>query len=414
MATPSTGGPERPALQTEPTRSSRPRRWTILVAALLAACGGYAIYAFAAKTEGGKSEAGSPAAAKAGPPAVPVVAVAARQGDVPVYLSGLGTVAAYNTVTVKSRVDGQLLRIAIQEGQFVHEGDLVAEIDPRPFEVQLTQAEGQMARDQAQLRDAKLNLGRNQALLGRELIARQQVDDQAAAVGQYEGAVKMDQGLIDNAKLQLTYAKITAPISGRAGLRLVDAGNIVHANDANGLFVITQVQPISVFFTLPEDDLQALLKRMHAGEKLTVEAYDRAGQKQIATGELLTIDNQIDPATGTMRVKSVFPNADGALYPNQFVNVRLLLDVDRGVLIAPRAAIQRGPQGSFAYVVKPDQTVEVRPIQVGPIAGDDAAIEAGLSPGELVVVDGTDKLRAGSSVRVQAARGEEAAPPPKS
>ena len=335
-------------------------------------------------------------------PSVPVVAAAAREGEMPVYLTGLGSVTAFNTVTVKSRVDGQLVNVAFQEGQFVHQGDLLVEIDPRPFQVQLTQAEGQMARDLAQLRDAQLNLMRYRDLLARELISKQQVDSQAAQVGQYEGAVKMDQGAIDNAKLQLVYSHITAPISGRVGLRLVDAGNMVHASDQNGLVVITQMQPIAVLFTLPEDNLPPVLKKLHAGDPLPVEAYDRAGQTKIATGSLLTVDNQIDQSTGTARLKAVFQNEDNALFPNQFVNVKLLLDVRKGAVIAPLAAIQRGPQGTFVYVVKPDQTVDVRPVTLGPTAGGDAAIDTGLSAGEQVVIEGVDKLRPGSRVQVQA------------
>jgi len=258
-----------------------------------------------------------------------------------------------------------------------------------------------MARDVAQLKDAQINLARNQQLLAKQLIAKQQVDDLAAAVGQYEGAIKMDQGLIDNARLQLIYCHITAPISGRVGLRLVDVGNMVHATDQTGLLVITQVQPIAVLFTIPEDNLPPILKKLQADERLPVEAYDRAGQTKIATGSLLTVDNQIDQSTGTTRLKAVLENQDNALFPHQFVNVRLLLDVRKGAVIAPVAAIQRGSQGTFVYVVKTDKTVEVRQITVGPTAGTDAVIEAGLSPAEMVVVDGVDKLRAGSTVQIK-------------
>ncbi len=331
---------------------------------------------------------------------VPVAAVAVHQGDMPVYLTGLGSVTAFNTVTVKSRVDGQLIKVAFQEGQFVHEGDLLAEIDPRPFQVQLTQAEGQMARDAAQLKDAKITLERYRELLAKQFISQQQFDSQAATASQYEGAVKVDQGLIDNARLQLTYSRLTAPISGRVGLRLIDVGNIVHASDQNGLVVITQVQPIAVLFTIPEDNLSPVLKKLGAGEQLVVDAYNRTGQTKIATGSLLTVDNQIDQSTGTFRLKAVFQNENHELFPNQFVNVRLLLDVQKEVAIVPLVAIQRGPQGTFVYVVKEDKTAAVRPVTVGSTEGNNASIEAGLSPGELVVVDGADKLRAGSPVRV--------------
>ena len=378
------------------------RRWPWLLAVVLLAGVGYGLHATSATRQPASAE---PAARPVGP-AVPVSVATAREGDLPVYLTGLGSVTAFNTVSVKSRVDGQLIKVAFQEGQFVHEGDLLAEIDPRPFEVQLTQSEGQMARDAALLKDAQINLARYRELLARQLIAKQQVDDQAALVGQYTGAVKMDQGLIDNARLQVTYSHITAPISGRVGLRLVDAGNMVHATDPNGLLVITQVQPIAVLFTLPEDNLPPILGKVRAGERLTVEAYDRAGQNKIAAGALLTVDNQIDQSTGTTRLKAIFPNDDDVLFPNQFVNARLLLDVRKGAVIVPLAGIQRGPQGTFVYLVKPDHTVDVRQVTLGPTSATDAAIEAGLSAGEVIVIEGVDKLRAGSTVQVRTPGGE--------
>jgi multidrug efflux system membrane fusion protein len=330
--------------------------------------------------------------------ALPVVVAAVHNSDVDVYLAGLGTVTPLNTVTVKSRVDGQLIKLTFMEGQFVRAGDLLAEIDARPFQVQLTQAEGQMARDQALLKNAQLDLERYRTLFEQDSVAKQQLDTQDALVRQYQGSVKTDQGQIDNAKLQLAYTRITAPTSGRLGLRQVDPGNIIHASDQNGLVVITQLQPITVVFTIAEDNVPGVMKKLHAGEKLAVDAYDREGKVKLASGVLLTVDNQIDPTTGTVKLKAQFSNDDYSLFPNQFVNVRMLVNVKKGATVISSAAIQRGTQGTFVYVVKPDQTVTVRQIKTGPAQGDETAIDTGLAPGELVVVDGTDKLREGAKV----------------
>ena len=370
------------------------RRWLWLVALVVFAAGAYWLRA----TLGGRPTSAAQSAKR---PAVPVVVATARAGDLLVYLTGLGSVTAFHTVTVKSRVDGQLVNVTFREGQLVQEGDLLAEVDPRPFQVQLEQAQGQLARDQAQLDDARRTLQRYRRLHAEKVVSQQELDDQAAKAGQFQGAIQADQAAIDSAKLQLTYARITAPIGGRTGLRLVDPGNLVHANDANGVVVITQLQPIAVIFTIPEDNLPAIMKKLNAGEQLETDAFDRSDQNRIASGTLLTVDNQIDQSTGTVRLKAVFQNDDGALFPNQFVNVHLLLDVKRGTVIVPVAAIQRGPRGTFAYAVKPDHTVEVRTLTVGPAGRTEAAIESGLAAGDVVVIEGVDKLREGTLVQAR-------------
>ncbi|HYA85795.1 MAG TPA: MdtA/MuxA family multidrug efflux RND transporter periplasmic adaptor subunit [Nitrospirota bacterium] len=343
-------------------------------------------------------------------PAIPIAAAAVKKGDLNVYLTGLGTVTSLNTVTVNSRVDGELTNVLFREGQSVSKGELLAEIDPRPYEAMLTQAEGALARDQALLENAKLDLTRYQDLVKKDLIATQQRDTQAALVHQYEGSVKNDQGQIDNAKLQLVYAHITAPISGRIGLRLVDPGNIVHATDSSGVVVITQMQPISVIFSLPEDNLSQVLGKLRSGAPLTVEAYDRDQKQKLATGNLLTVNNQIDPSTGTIKLKALFPNRNDELFPNQFVNARLIIEVKHNALMVSPEAIQRGPQGTFVYVVKADQTAALRPITVGLVQEGTALITSGLSAGELVVVDGADRLRDGSKVEVSAPNSGEPVP----
>jgi membrane fusion protein, multidrug efflux system len=325
------------------------------------------------------------------------IATAARQ-DMPVYLTGLGSVTAFNTVSLKSRVDGQLVQVNFREGQQVQKGELLAVIDPRPFEVQLAQAQATLFRDQAQLRDAQLNYQRFKDLLQQSgAMSQQQVDTQKAAADQLEGAVRADQANIDNAKLQISYCHITAPVGGRIGLRLVDVGNIVHASDQNPMLVITQLRPISVLFTLPQDSLPIVLKRMKQNT-LTVDAYSRDDQTKLATGKLLTIDNQIDQQTGTGKLKAVFDNNNDGLWPNQFVNVRLLLDVQKNSIIIPSAAVQRGPQGTFVYVVKADKTVEARPVTIALTQANQTSIANGLQAGDAVVTDGQDKLQNGAKV----------------
>jgi multidrug efflux system membrane fusion protein len=373
----------------------RRRRWKWLLIVIVLAAGIYLLYGRAEKT--GVSDR----AAKRPAPLLPVTAVAARIADVGVYLSGLGSVTPLSTVTVKTRVDGQLMSVLFKEGQIVRNGDLLAEVDPRPFQVQLIQAEGQMARDLSLLNNARLDLQRYQLLAEQDSIAKQQRDTQEALVRQYEGTVKTDQGQIDNAKLQLVYSRITAPAGGRVGLRLVDPGNIVHATDTNGLVVITQLQPISVVFSIPEDNLPKILARLKAGARLPVEAYDRDMKERLTTGSLLTVDNQIDPTTGTVRLKALFQNKGNELFPNQFVNARLLVDTLHNVIVVPAAAIQRGPQGTFVFIVKEDRTAGVRPVSVGETQGGESAVMKGLSAGELVVVEGAERLHEGAKVELK-------------
>jgi len=359
--------------------------------------------ASAAVTKGGP---GSP------PRATPVVALPATSGEVDVTVNGLGTVTPLRTVTVRSRVDGELLRVLFEEGQIVRQGALLAEIDSRPFQVQLAQAQGQLARDRALLENARLDLERYRTLFQQDSIAKQQVDTQASLVRQYEGAVAVDASQIDSARLQLTYARISAPIGGRIGLRLVDPGNIVRSGDANGLAVITQLDPVAVVFTVPQDMLPAVMKRLGSGEKLPVAAWDREQKVELAAGMLASADNQVDPQTGTVKLKAQFANGNAALFPNQFVNVRMKLDTLRDAIVVPSAAVQRGAQGMFVYVVRPDQTVALRPVKLGPLDGQRQAIVEGLAPGELVVTDGTDRLRAGAQVEVASARPEVKPAPP--
>ncbi|MGD0868650.1 MAG: MdtA/MuxA family multidrug efflux RND transporter periplasmic adaptor subunit [Bryobacteraceae bacterium] len=346
---------------------------------------------------------------KKGAGATPVVAARARKGNIGVYYPGLGAITPISTVTVKSRVDGQLMNVHFKEGDLVHEGDLLLELDPRPFQVMLTQAEGQLIKDQATLDNARVDLTRYEKLLQQNAIQEQIYATQKATLGQAEGTVKADQGVIDSVKLNLTYCKITSPLTGRIGLRLVDPGNIVHATDTNGLLVITQIQPISALFTLAEDQLPVVLRKLNAGEHLRADAYDRADRRKLTTGTLTSVDNQIDPSTGTLRLRAVFDNNDNALFPNQFVNVHLLVEEKSGITLIPTAAIQRTSTTEYVWVVKDDSTVTDRAITEGVTQGDVTEITSGVAAGEVVVMTGVDRLIEGAPVRAQIADEQPAA-----
>jgi multidrug efflux system membrane fusion protein len=333
--------------------------------------------------------------------AIPVGAATAETGDIDILLDELGTVTSLATVTIRSQISGYLTQVAFTEGQIVKQGDLLAQIDSRPYELALSQAEGQLARDQALLADARLDLARFQLLAKTNAIPKQQLDTQDALVKQDEGIVKSDQAMIGTAKLNIAYCHIVAPVNGRVGLRLVDQGNYVTPTDASGIVVITQLEPITVVFTVPEDNVPQILKRLHVNAKLPATAYDRSGNTKLATGSLLTLDNQIDVTTGTLKLKAQFANDDESLFPNQFVNIRLLVDALHDTTVVPTSAIQRGAPGTFVYLIKPDLTVTAQPVTLGPANGDRVSIASGLAPGDRVVVDGADRLREGAKVDVR-------------
>ncbi|MFZ0901283.1 MAG: MdtA/MuxA family multidrug efflux RND transporter periplasmic adaptor subunit [Candidatus Sulfotelmatobacter sp.] len=363
-------------------------RLSLVLAVALSLCASFSGCSSADKQQ--KAQAASPRA-------VSVAVAKVEQREMPVYLVGLGSVTAFYTANIKSRVDGQIMRVNFQEGQIVKEGDLLILIDPRPYQVQLEQMQAQLFKDQASLRDARLNLDRYTTLIPSGSIAQQQVDTQKSTVDQLDGQVRTDQAQIDNAKLQLVYCNITAPFTGRVGLRQVDPGNIVHAADTNPMLILTQLQPIAVIFTLPEDELPTVAQHMK-NSTLLVEAYSRDYQTKLATGKLLTIDNQIDQTTGTAKLKAVFDNKDNQLWPNQFVNANLLLETRKNSTVLPTAAILRGPRGAFVYAVKTDKTVEARPVTISLTQGNTTVITSGVNPGDMVVTDGQDKLQTGSTI----------------
>src|SRR5262245_55753921 len=382
-----------PEPQSSQTHRSRPR-WPLgpIVVLLFAAALGWWLYRRSPQP-----------AQTTRPPAPPtsVVAAAADKGDINITLNGLGTVTSLATVTIRTQISGYLTRVAFEEGQNVAQGDLLAEIDSRPYEAALQQMQGQLARDQALLEGAKVDLARYQRLAATNAIPQQQLDTQKALVKQYEGQVGADEGQVNTAKTNLAYCRITAPVSGRIGLRQVDPGNYVTPGDQNGLVVITQLKPISVIFTTPEDNLPTILARLRKGATLPVTAFDRSGTRELAKGELKTVDNQVDTTTGTLKLRAQFPNDDESLFPNQFVNVQLLVDVLRDTTVVPTAAIQRGSPGTFVYLANPNNTVSVRPVGLGPTDGERVAVQSGLAPGDKVVIDGADKLRDGARITMR-------------
>ena len=396
---------ENPAQQTLPIakKGSSRRGWIWLL--VLAAAAGGAYYEWPNLKRVQPAENSAPAGKRGGRGGaggvIPVVAAKVQRGSIKVYFNALGTVTPIYTVTVKSRVDGELMKVMFTEGQLVRQGDPLMEIDPRPYQAQLEQAEGNMARDQALLQNARVDLQRYTVLNSQQAIPEQQLATQDALVNQYIGTIKTDQAAIDTAKLNLVYAHITSPITGQVGLRLVDPGNIVHASDTNGLVVITQLDPISVIFTLAEDQVPEVIDKFHAGQKLAVEAWDRDQKNKLADGVLETVDNQIDPTTGTLKLRANFDNHQNKLFPSQFVNVRLLVEQRNGVTLVSNSAIQRNTQNVYAWLVKPDQTVTVQNIELGPAEGDETQVTKGLEPGDTVVTVGVDRLQEGTKVNAQ-------------
>jgi len=335
----------------------------------------------------------------------PVGEATIGKGDINIYVNALGTVTPLATVTVKTQINGQLIEVGFKEGQLLKKGDFLAQIDPRPYQAALAQAEGSLVHDQGFLDQANMDLKRYQDLIKTQAIPRQQAEDQVYTVKQYEGSVKTDQAQIDTQKLNLIYCHIVSPVEGRVGLRLVDPGNFVQTTDATGIAVVTQLQPISVIFSVPEDDLPQITSELNTGATLQVTAFDRANVKQLAIGKLSTLDNQIDTTTGTLRIRAEFDNKENQLFPNQFVNARLRVKTLQDVVVVPTAAIQRGEPGTYVYLIDKDNTVSVHPIKLGPADGENTAVDSGLSAGDRVVIDGADRLRDGSRVTVPSAAG---------
>src|SRR5271167_1638096 len=400
---------ERPSVRpvdvvSRPSRRSwlRGLFWVLLVLTIIGAVVLYYPRPESQPKTTGRSQFGGP---------VPVGVATVQKGDMPVTLTGLGTVTPLATVTVKTQINGYLTQVAFQEGQMVKQGDFLAQIDPRPYQVALEQAEGQLAKDQALLKNAQLDLVRYNTLVAQNSIATQTRDTQIYLVAQDQAAIKTDQAQVDAQKLNLVYAHIVSPVTGRVGLRQVDAGNYVQTSDPNGIVIVTQLQPISVIFTLPEDNLPAVLKQLHAGASLAATAYDRTGTTELGKGHLETVDNQIDTTTGTVKLRAIFENEQEILFPNQFVNVQLLVNTLHDTDIVPTAAIQHGAPGAFVYVVKPDQTAAVQQVKLGPGDGQHIAVLDGLQPGEKVVVDGSDRLRDGAKVTLAPAPNHEGVAP---
>jgi membrane fusion protein, multidrug efflux system len=390
---------EAPSIGSSRTAKGGSRRGLVLTSLLILLCIGGVVW----WTKQGSAPQQGGAGRNAAPMSIAPEVVGT--GDIGINLNGLGTVTSLATVTVRTQISGYLTKVVFKEGDEVKKGDLLAEIDSRPYEAALAQAKGQLARDEAMLKGAQVDLARYQGLAAQNAVPHQTLDTQIALVAQDQGTVEADKATVKSAEVNLQYTRIMSPIDGRVGLRQVDQGNYVTPGDANGLVVITQLQPISVLFTVPEDNLPAIADRIRSGAVLPVTAYDRSGANKIAEGKLQTFDSQIDQTTGTIKLRAQFPNDDRALFPNQFVNVRLLLDTHKNVTTISTAGVQRGIPGTFVYLINPDSTVSVRPVKLGETAGDRVEVISGLTPGERIVIDGADKLRDGAKIVVRSETG---------